>query len=122
MPKVNFIIYDQDGRKGNDFCIETPWEWLVKAREDYPESIISVENFKMIELREHEFNKYNSLVGIDVDNKILADKKLNKAIKESIPKSEEPAEIKPPVNKKSPGRPKGSVNGGTNRSGQGGKW
>lgn len=68
--RAYFIIYEQDGRTGNDFTSGKlhPYKWLVESRSKYPDSYIAIKDFSEIEVRPNEFNLYDSLIGIDVDN------------------------------------------------------
>ena len=115
---AQFIIYEQDGKTGNDFVkgIAAPFKWLVEAKKKYPKSKIALKSFHQIMIPDHEFNYYNELIGIDQDNGYFAVEADNKA-------AEVEPVIKPALRKKTVKRKKAkrkrAVNGDSGKPSQG---
>ncbi len=66
-----FIIYEQDGKIGNDFISGAvdPYRWLLESLEKYPDSAIAMHSFQEVNVRPEEFDYYNERIGIDVVNR-----------------------------------------------------
>jgi len=115
---AQFIIYEQDGKTGNDFVKgnAAPFKWLVEAKKKYPNSKIALKSFHQIIIPDNEFNYYNELIGIDQDNGCFAVEADNKA-------AEVEPVIKPALQKKTVKRKKAkkkrTVNGDSGKSSQG---
>ena len=92
--RAYFIIYEQDGRVGNDFTsgLLHPYKWLVESRSKYPDSHIAIKNFSEIEVKPNEFDLYDSLIGIDVDNKKIIEK-----LPEEVTEKQEELFVEEPV-------------------------
>ena len=75
MPRAFFLVYRKDERFGNDLTLDDPFKWLVKNRGVYPESFLAVERWMEINVAQGEWNYWDSMVGIDVDEKRIDDLK-----------------------------------------------
>lgn len=92
-----FIVYEQDGRTGNDFTPAkiSPYQWLVEARKKYPRSYIALKSFTSESMPVPVFNQYQNLIGIEQDNAQVIKLKVadNKALKKPVIKEQDKGKV-----------------------------
>ena len=65
MPLTWLITYENDGKKGNDFSLIEPRDWLVKYREKLP-NLVLLDHIQG-QTQEGMVSKYNELISIEKD-------------------------------------------------------
>ena len=77
--KGYFLVYQKDGRMGNDLTTAEPFAWLLDNRKKYPEAELAVISWLMVDVNQYEFAGIQAQIGIDYDEKPKAEPVIDEA-------------------------------------------
>ena len=93
--RATFLVYQKDGRKGNDLTVAEPFTWLLQNRRKYPEAELAILSWLIVDVNQYEFAGIQSQIGIDYDEE-KRNPKPEPVIDEAPEPEPEPAPIKRP--------------------------
>jgi hypothetical protein len=64
-----FLVYEKDGKKGNDLTNKNPFNWLIDNRQKYSESELIVLRWLQVDVPQQEYNGVEVQIGIEADYK-----------------------------------------------------
>jgi len=77
--RATFLVYQKDGRKGNDLTTAEPFTWLLENRKKYPESELAILSWLVVDVNQYEFAGIQAQIGIDYDEKPKAEPVIEEA-------------------------------------------
>ena len=77
--RATFLVYQKDGRKGNDLTTAEPFTWLLENRKKYPESELAILSWLVVDVNQYEFAGIQAQIGIDYDEKLKAEPVIDEA-------------------------------------------
>ena len=62
-----FLVYEKDGKKGNDLTNQDPFKWLIEHRGKNSESDLIVLRWLMVDVGQYQYDGLQAQIGIEAD-------------------------------------------------------